>query len=274
LAWITDSTKTGKFNSTTAEQFAGASPIKFPSQQDQGAISMKRVTVFLLVVFAGVLSWAGEQKKDVTERLQMATEVLEQMSAAPDKGIPEEVLDSAKCIAVVPHLVKGGFILGGKHGRGVATCRTAEGWSAPAFISVGGGSAGLQIGVEGVDLIMLIMNDKGMQQLLSSKFQISGEGSAAAGPVGRHASAGTDWKMDTQMLTYSRSKGAFAGLTMEGAVVQQDSDSTISVYGRDVSFQSVLKGKVPTPDIAREFMKAVAVAAHKAKVEEAREDKK
>jgi lipid-binding SYLF domain-containing protein len=235
---------------------------------------MKRVIVFLLVVFAGVLSWAGEQKKDVSERLQMASEVLSQMSAEPDKGIPEEVLDSAKCIAVVPHLVKGGFIFGGKHGRGVATCRTADGWSAPAFISVGGGSAGLQIGVEGVDLIMLIMNDRGMQQLLSSKFQISGEGSAAAGPVGRHASAGTDWKMDTEMLTYSRSKGVFAGLTLEGAVVQQDSDSTISVYGRDVTFQSVLKGKVPTPDIAKAFMKAVAVASHKAKVEEAHEDKK
>ena len=235
---------------------------------------MKRITVFVLVVFAGALSWAGEQKKDVSERLQMASDVLSQMSAAPDKGIPQEVLDSAKCIAVVPHLVKGGFIFGGKHGRGVSTCRTTDGWSAPAFISVGGGSAGLQVGVEGVDLIMLIMNDKGMQQLLSSKFQISGEGSAAAGPVGRHASAGTDWKMDTQMLTYSRSKGAFAGLTLEGAVVQQDSDSTIAVYGRDVSFQSVLKGKVPTPDIARDFMKAVAVAAHKAREEEAREDKK
>jgi lipid-binding SYLF domain-containing protein len=240
---------------------------------------MKRITVFVLVVFvlvvfAGALSWAGEQKKDVSERLQMASDVLSQMSAAPDKGIPQEVLDSAKCIAVVPHLVKGGFIFGGKHGRGVSTCRTTDGWSAPAFISVGGGSAGLQVGVEGVDLIMLIMNDKGMQQLLSSKFQISGEGSAAAGPVGRHASAGTDWKMDTQMLTYSRSKGAFAGLTLEGAVVQQDSDSTIAVYGRDVSFQSVLKGKVPTPDIARDFMKAVAVATHKAREEEAREDKK
>jgi len=235
---------------------------------------MKRTLVFLMVVFAGVLAWAGEQKKDVTERLQMASDVLSQMSSAPDKGIPQEVLDSAKCIAVVPHLVKGGFIFGGKHGRGVATCRTADGWSAPAFISVGGGSAGLQIGVEGVDLIMLIMNDNGMQQLLSSKFQISGEGSAAAGPVGRHASAGTDWKLDTQMLTYSRSKGVFAGLTLEGAVVQQDSDSTTSVYGHDVSFKSVLQGKVAAPDIARPFMKAVGTAAHKAKVEEARDGEK
>ena len=235
---------------------------------------MKKLIVFLLMGCLGSLAWAGEQKKDVTERLQMATDVLSQMASAPDKGIPEEVLESAKCIAVVPHLVKGGFIFGGKHGRGVATCRTAEGWSAPAFISVGGGSAGLQIGVEGVDLIMLIMNDRGMQQLLSSKFQISGEGSAAAGPVGRHASAGTDWKMDTEMLTYSRSKGIFAGLTLEGAVVQQDSDSTRSVYGSDVSFKSVLQGKASTPEIAREFMKAVRETAHKAKVQEAREGEK
>jgi SH3 domain-containing YSC84-like protein 1 len=235
---------------------------------------MKRFIAFLLIGSLGSFAWAGEQKKDVTDRLQMATDVLSQMASAPDKGIPEEVLDSAKCIAVVPNLVKGGFILGGKHGRGVATCRTGEGWSAPAFISVGGGSAGLQIGMEGVDLIMLIMNDKGMQQLLSSKFQISGEGSAAAGPVGRHASAGTDWKLDTQMLTYSRSKGVFAGLTLEGAVVQQDSDSTISVYGRDVSFKSVLQGKVATPAIAKAFMKAVADAAHKAKIQEARDGEK
>lgn len=235
---------------------------------------MKRIIAFLLMGCLGSFAWAGEQQKDIVERLQMATEVLGQMSSAPDKGIPEEVLASAKCIAVVPHLIKGGLIFGGKHGRGVATCRTAEGWSAPAFISIGGGSAGLQIGVEGVDLIMLIMNDKGMEQLLSSKFQISGEGSAAAGPVGRDASAGTDWKLDTQMLTYSRSKGVFAGLTLEGAVVQQDSDSTTSVYGRNVSFRSVLQGKVSTPDVAKEFMHAVGQAAHKAKVEEAREEKK
>jgi SH3 domain-containing YSC84-like protein 1 len=232
---------------------------------------MKRFIVFLLMGCLGTFAWAGEQKKDVSERLQMATDVLGQMSSAPDKGIPEEVLENAKCIAVVPHLVKGGFIFGGKHGRGVATCRTAEGWSAPAFISVGGGSAGLQIGVEGVDLIMLIMNDRGMQQLLSSKFEISGEGSAAAGPVGRHASAGTDWKMDTEMLTYSRSKGVFAGLTLEGAVVEQDSDSTESVYGHDVSFKAVLQGKIATPEVARDFMKAVRETAHKAKEQEARE---
>src|SRR5437764_13379458 len=235
---------------------------------------MKKLMVFLLMGCLGSPGWAGEQKKDVTERLQMATDVLSQMTSAPDKGIPEEVLDRAKGIAVVPHLVKGGFIFGGKHGRGVATCRTADGWSAPAFISIGGGSAGLQIGVEGVDLIMLIMNDKGMQQLLSSKFQLSGEGSAAAGPVGRHASAGTDWKMDTQMLTYSRSKGVFAGLTLEGAVVRQDSDSTRSVYGRDASFQSILSGTVSTPESAAAFIKAGSDAGQQARIAEATEDNK
>jgi len=219
----------------------------------------------------GSLGWAGEQNKDVTERLEKATDVLNQMTSAPDKGIPEEVLGGAKCIAVIPNLVKGGFILGGKHGRGVATCRTEDGWSAPAFISIGGGTAGLQIGIEGIDLIMVIMNHKGMEQLLSSKFQLSGEGSAAAGPVGRHASAGTDWKMDAEVLTYSRSKGIFAGLTLDGAVIEQDSDSTRSVYGRDVSFQSVLQGKVSTPEIARDFMRAVRETIHKAKAEEAHE---
>src|SRR5437016_2107955 len=231
---------------------------------------MKKFVTFLSMVCLATFGWAATAKEESADRLQKSAEVLTQITQAPDKGIPQEVLAKAKCIGVVPHLVKGGFVFGGKHGRGVATCRTADGWSAPAFISVGGGSAGLQIGVEGVDLVMLIMNDKGMEQLLSSKFQVSGEGSAAAGPVGRHASAGTDWKMDTQMLTYSRSKGIFAGLTLEGAVVQQDSDSTLSVYGRDVSFKSVLQGKVPIPDIARPFMKAVADTARKAKVQEAR----
>ncbi|HWF06497.1 MAG TPA: lipid-binding SYLF domain-containing protein [Candidatus Angelobacter sp.] len=225
---------------------------------------MKKFVAFLSVMSLASFCWAGA-KEDSAERLTRSSEVLNQMVAAPDKGIPEEVLAKAKCIAIVPHLVKGGLGFGGKHGRGVATCRTADGWSAPAFISVGGGSWGLQIGVESVDLIMLVMNDKGMQQLLSSKFQISGEGSAAAGPVGRHASAGTDWKLNTEMLTYSRSKGAFAGLTLEGAVIQQDNDSTTAIYGKDVTFKSVLLGKVPAPEIARPFVQAVHTVVHESK---------
>jgi lipid-binding SYLF domain-containing protein len=215
-------------------------------------------------VFTASAAFAGSAKEDSVDRLQMATGVLKQIMDAPDKGIPEEVLNNAKCVVVVPHLVKGGFIIGGKHGRGVASCRTATGWSAPAFISVGGGSWGLQIGVEGVDLVMLVMNDQGLQHLLSSKFQISGEGSAAAGPVGRHASAGTDWKLNTEMLTYSRSKGAFAGLTLEGAVIEKDDDSTTAVYGENEGFKAILSGKVATPTVAKDFVHEISRAGHQA----------
>ncbi|HEX3354097.1 MAG: lipid-binding SYLF domain-containing protein [Terriglobales bacterium] len=223
-----------------------------------------------MLMLLGSMAWATA-KEDSEERLQNAANVLKEIMDAPDKGIPEEVLDNAKCIVVVPHLIKAGFIVGGKHGRGVASCRTATGWSAPAFISVGGGSWGLQIGAEGIDLVMLVMNDKGLQHLLSSKFQISGEGSAAAGPVGRHASAGTDWKMNAEILTYSRSKGAFAGLTLEGAVVEQDADSTEAIYGKDVPFRKVLMGDVRPPAAAAPFMAAVGRAGHKAAAHEAKE---
>ena len=225
---------------------------------------MKRFLVLTAVSLAALFvstSWAGTTLEDSTDRLRDAGTVLSEIMAAPDKGIPEEVMNNAKCIVVVPNLIKGGFIVGAKHGRGVATCRTATGWSAPAFISVGGGSWGLQIGVEGVDLVMLVMNDAGLQHLLSSKFQLSGEGSAAAGPVGRHASAGTDWKMNTELLTYSRSKGVFAGLTLEGAVVEPDADSTTVIYGTDKSFRSILSGAVAAPAIAEPFLAAVRSAS-------------
>jgi SH3 domain-containing YSC84-like protein 1 len=224
-----------------------------------------------VVVLLAHMAWATA-KEDSVERLQKSADVLKEIMGAPDKSIPEEVLNDAKCIVVVPHLIKAGFIVGGKHGRGVASCRTATAWSAPAFISVGGGSGGLQIGAEGVDLVMLVMNDKGLQHLLSSKFQLSGEGSVAAGPVGRHASAGTDWKMNAELLTYSRSKGAFAGLTLEGAVVEQDADSTTVIYGRDVPFRKVLTGGVTPPSAAASFMTAVAMAGHKAAAHEAKEE--
>jgi len=238
---------------------------------------MKKTISFLLMSFIGLVgtyAWAGSAREDTVDRLQKSVDVLHAIMSTPDKGIPEEVLSNAKCILVVPDLIKGGFIFGGKHGRGVATCRTAEGWSAPAFVSVGGGSWGLQIGVEGVDLVMLVMNDQGFQHLLSSKFQLSGEGSVAAGPVGRHASAGTDWKMNTEMLTYSRSKGVFAGLTLEGAVVEQDNDSTRAIYGKHMTFRNILSGKVSTPKSADAFMKAVSDAGQQARIAEATEDKK
>src|SRR5256886_2456284 len=237
---------------------------------------MKKTMSVLLMSFIGLVgtfAWAGSAREDTVDRLQKSVDVLHAIMSTPDKGIPEEVLSNAKCILVVPDLIKGGFIFGGKHGRGVATCRTSDGWSAPAFVSVGGGSWGLQIGVEGVDLVMLVMNDQGFQHLLSSKFQLSGEGSAAAGPVGRHASAGTDWKLNTQMLTYSRSRGVFAGLTLEGAVVQQDDDSTRAIYGKNVRFRNILSGRVSTPRSADAFMRAVSDAGHQARIAEAKDEK-
>jgi lipid-binding SYLF domain-containing protein len=148
-------------------------------------------------------------------------------------------------------------VFGAEGGKGVATCRTENGWSAPAFFAVTGGSWGLQIGVEGVDLVMIFQDEKGMERLLSSKFKVGADASAAAGPVGRHASAATDWKMNAEILTYSRAKGAFAGLTLNGADVRPDDDAMRAEYGGDVTFRSVLKGAVPPPPSAHTFLAAV-----------------
>jgi SH3 domain-containing YSC84-like protein 1 len=240
---------------------------------------MKKV-MFVLSMFAlSTLCWAGSGREDATERLDNAKQVLHEIMGMPDKGIPEEVLEHARCVAVIPHMVKGGFVFGGKGGKGVATCRTANGWSAPAFITISGGSWGLQIGVEAVDVVLIIQNKKGMQKLLESNFQIGADASAAAGPVGRHAEAGTDWKMDTEILTYSRAKGAFAGLTLEGASIRQDNDSRHAIYGRNVTTRALLLGKVAPPAIAEPFLaevrgaKAQAVAEGKAEAKEEAKEK-
>jgi lipid-binding SYLF domain-containing protein len=215
------------------------------------------LTVVALIGFAG-FSKGDQTKTDVVERLQTSTKVLHDIVNAPDKGIPEEVLKGAKCIAVVPGLIKGGFIIAGKHGRGVATCRLPKGdWSAPAFFVISGGSWGAQIGVESVDLVMLVMNNEGMRHLMSDKFQVGGEAAAAAGPVGRHAEAGVDWKVESQILTYSRSKGLFAGIDLGGSVVERDKDSTIAFYGKDLSTRAILDGEVPPPPAARPFLAEV-----------------
>src|SRR5436309_205511 len=195
---------------------------------------MMRKLVILTLSFClliNVLSAADADTK-ASKRIESAATVLDEIQAAPDQGIPEEVLGSAECVAVIPTLLKGGFIFGGRYGKGVASCRTPKGWSAPAFFTIGGGSFGLQIGGEAVDLVMLIMNKDGMKNLLSSNFKLGADASAAAGPVGRHASADTDWKMRAQVLTYSRARGAFAGLELSGAVIKQDKDSTRDFYGR------------------------------------------
>jgi lipid-binding SYLF domain-containing protein len=220
--------------------------------------SMKKLITFVALLGLGAASAAfAESREDVQKRMDNAGSVLHEIMAAPDKGIPEEVLDHAKCIAIVPHMIKGGFVFGAENGRGVATCRTAKGWSAPAFFAITGGSWGLQIGVEGVDLVMIIQNEQGMQRFLGSQFQIGGDASAAAGPVGRHATADTDWKLNTELLTYSRAKGAFAGLTLTGASIRRDEDSTVAVYGRKLSNRSLLLGKIPVPPSSHSFLDAV-----------------
>jgi lipid-binding SYLF domain-containing protein len=218
---------------------------------------VKKLILLVTLLSLASMGWAESKRESSTDRMDNAGKVLREIMAAPDKGIPEEVLEHAKCVAVVPHMIKGGFVFGAENGRGVATCRTADGWSAPAFFAITGGSWGLQIGVEGVDLVMIIQGDKGMQKLLSSKFQLGADASAAAGPVGRHASADTDWKLDTEVLTYSRAKGAFAGLTLSGASIRQDDDSTQAIYGRHVTTRNVLLGKVAAPASAHSFLDAV-----------------
>ena len=218
---------------------------------------MKKLITFVAVLSMTSIGWAGTNREATNDRLDHAGRVLHEIMDAPDKGIPEEVLEHAHCVAVVPHLLKGGFVFGAENGRGVATCRTENGWSAPIFFAITGGSWGLQIGVEGVDLVMIIQNEDGMKHLLSSNFELGGDASAAAGPVGRHASADTDWKMDAEILTYSRAKGAFAGLTLNGASIRHDEDSTRAIYGHNVSNARILNGEVTVPSSAHSFLDAV-----------------
>jgi lipid-binding SYLF domain-containing protein len=226
---------------------------------------MKKGILFAAFLSLTSIAWADTSREASDERLTHAGAVLHEIMAAPDKGIPEEVLDHARCIAVVPHLVKGGFVFGAEGGRGVATCRTPNGWSAPAFFSITGGSWGLQIGVEGIDLVMIIQGDKGMNRLMGSKFEIGADASAAAGPVGRHASADTDWKLNAEILTYSRARGVFAGITLNGAAIRRDDDSTAAIYGSEIPTRSILHGEVPPPPPAAPFLDAVRNAKEQAR---------
>jgi len=220
---------------------------------------MKRLLILCVVFCLAATAFAAEGKDNKAEdRLKAAASVLDEIQAAPDQGMPEEVLGSAECVAVVPSMLKGGFIVGARYGRGVASCRTPKGWSAPAFFTVEGGSFGLQIGGQAVDLVMLIMNQEGMQKLLSSEFKLGADASVAAGPVGRHAAADTDWKMRAQVLSYSRARGAFAGLELNGAVIKQDKDSTREFYGRMVPFNTSLTGTIDAPANAYSFLNTLA----------------
>jgi lipid-binding SYLF domain-containing protein len=237
---------------------------------------MRNLLVLLLVCcltcFQTTILSADDTTKATSEepntkasgRVEAASTVLDEIQAAPDQRIPEEVLASADCVAVVPSLLNGGFVFGGRYGKGVASCRTEKGWSAPAFFVIGGGSFGFQIGGQATDVVMLIMNKNGMNNLLSSKFKLGADASAAAGPVGRHASADTDWKMRAEVLTYSRSRGLFAGLELSGAVIKQDKDSTREFYGRMVPFKTSLKGEIEAPKSAYPFLSTLAKWAQQA----------
>jgi lipid-binding SYLF domain-containing protein len=206
------------------------------------------------------LSWAADDDKeqsDIAKRVENSGQVLNEIMATPDKAIPDSIMNNAKCIAVVPSLVKVALGFGASHGRGVATCRTAHGWSAPAPISITGGSWGLQLGGQAVDLVMVVTNDQGMQHLLSSHFKLGAGASAAAGPVGRDATADTDVKMRAEVLTYSRSRGLFAGIDLSGAAISQDKDATSALYGKMVPFATILRGHVRAPNGSGVFLSAV-----------------
>lgn len=228
---------------------------------------MKKLLLFTLVVSLCSFTFAGDDDSKETkaaDRVQAAADVLNEIESAPDSGIPEEILGRSECVAVVPSMLKGGFIVGGKYGRGLASCRTPKGWSAPAFFTVKGGSVGFQIGGQAVDLVMLIMNENGMQHLLSSQFALGADASVAAGPVGRHAEGNTDWKMRAEVLTYSRARGVFAGVSLNGAVVKQDRDSTREFYGHMVTSKASLTGEVEPPAGANPFLTTLAKWAQQA----------
>jgi lipid-binding SYLF domain-containing protein len=201
---------------------------------------------------------SASSKDDLQDRLDAAKTVLDQVMAAQDKSIPLNILEQATCVGVVPGLIKGAFVFGAQYGQGVVTCRTGHGWSGPVFIRMAGGSWGLQIGGQSTDLVLVAVNEHGFQDLLKNKFKIGGDAAASAGPIGRNTQAATDWKMNAELLTYSRSKGLFAGIDLDGTVVSQNTEDTEIFYGHPHSFDAILKGTVAPPSGSEAFVKDVA----------------
>src|SRR5579872_1390171 len=226
------------------------------------------LTLGSAVLILVAMSWAADNDKeqlDINKRITKSAEVLNEIMGTPDKAIPDKVMEKAKCIAVVPSVVKIAVGFGGEHGKGVVTCRTAKSWSAPAPISITGGSWGLQLGGQAVDLVMVVTNDQGMQHLLNSKFKLGADGSAAAGPVGRNAAADTDASMRAEVLTYSRARGLFAGIDLSGAAITQDKDETRLLYGHFVPFSDILSGKVRARSASDAFLVAIRKYSRQAK---------
>jgi lipid-binding SYLF domain-containing protein len=212
-----------------------------------------------MVLLAATLSgFAQDDKAKVEDRLTSAQAVMNEIMATPDKGIPRGILGGASCVTVIPAYKKGTFVVGAQYGQGVATCRTPNGWSAPVFVQLAGCSFGWQIGGQSTDLVLIAMNQNGLQDMLKNKVKLGADAAASAGPVGRNAQAGTDWKLNAEFLTYSRSKGLFAGLDLDGTVLSQNQDMTRVEYGADIPFKTILGGGVPTPENARPFVHTVA----------------
>jgi SH3 domain-containing YSC84-like protein 1 len=223
-------------------------------------------TMFLLLVG---MCWSKDDKdqSDIAKRIDASAKVLNEIMATPDKAIPNKVMDDAKCVVIIPSMVKVAIGFGGNHGKGVATCRTANGWSAPAPVTITGGSWGLQLGGQAIDIVMVVTNDQGLQHLLSSKFKLGADASAAAGPVGRDAGADTDWKMRAEVLTYSRARGLFAGIDLNGSALTQDKDETRVLYGSAEPFSDILSGKVKPPSASEPLLQAVKKYSEQAKQE-------
>jgi len=212
---------------------------------------LKRIAWLTTLIASLVMpALASSDRSQDIDRLQASTQVFRQIMDTPDKGIPQELLESAKCVAIIPGEKQAAFIIGGQYGKGLATCRTAHGWSAPVFLKVEGGSVGFQIGGSSTDIVMVFMNDNGLRHLLSDKFRVGADATAAAGPVGRHVAAGTDIRFNSEILTYSRSQGAFAGVSLNGAVVQADQSGDRAIYGRKADRKQILNGAVPVPRAA------------------------
>src|SRR5271169_4460722 len=215
---------------------------------------LKRILAVTILIGIASLTAIASDREDDVNRTQKAAQVFKEIMNTPDQGIPSGLLESAKCIAIIPGDKKFAFVFGGSYGRGLATCRTANGWSAPMFVAIDGGSVGYQIGGSSTDLVMLFMNDHALKSLLSDKFKLGADASVAAGPVGRNAAAGTDLKLNAEILSYSRSKGVFIGVSLNGAVVQADNSGDKAMYGDDVNRHEILSGKVAVPASARELL--------------------
>ncbi len=224
--------------------------------QTRRRVSGHVLTLGMMLLLMVGICWSadeGKEQSDIAKRIDASAKVLDEIMGTPDKAIPDKVMSDAKCVAVIPSMIKIAIGIGGNHGKGVATCRTDKGWSAPAPITITGGSWGLQLGGQAIDVVMVVTNDQGMQHLLSSKFKLGADASAAAGPVGRNAGADTDWKMKAEVLTYSRARGVFAGIDLNGAAITQDKDETRILFGDFVPFADILNGKVEGSGVERTF---------------------